>query len=174
MTGLSGAGKTTLAESSRLSLEQQGYAVGLIDGDVYRKTLCSDLGFSRADRVENIRRLGQIGLQLVQSNTITFIAAINPYEESREEIRRLPVTSKTLWVDCRMDVLQKRDTKGLYRRAQLPSGHPDRIDNLTGVNDPFEIPVNYDWKIETSEEEVTISADKLTNLILDVVTGLNR
>jgi adenylylsulfate kinase len=168
MTGLSGAGKTTIAEYARHELQRLGFEVEVIDGDVFRKTLCRDLGFSRADRIENIRRLGRAALERVEKNSITIISAINPYEEGRLQI----ATGKIVWVDCPLDILQSRDTKGLYARAALPEGHPDKIYNLTGVNDPFDIPVHYDLRIDTGVEDAAVSGRKLSSFILDHVRTL--
>jgi adenylylsulfate kinase len=173
MTGLSGAGKSTLADGVCLELRRLGYAVEVIDGDVYRKTLCRDLGFSRADRIENIRRLSEVGWELAKKGVIVLIAAINPYEEGRMAVRQLAAERarsaglvKTVWVDCALEVLAARDTKGLYRRAYLPEGHPDRVNNLTGVNDPFEEPVAYDLRIDTAEGDIESCTQQLVELIV--------
>lgn len=166
MTGLSGAGKTTLAESACARLLASGYAVEVIDGDVYRKSLCADLGFSRADRIENIRRLSLLGWEKVSQGKIVLIAAINPYEEGRVMVRRLSGVVNTVWVDCAMEVLRQRDTKGLYRRAELPEGHPERVGNLTGVNDPYEEPVEYDLRIDTGMQGVEVCTARIVEMIL--------
>lgn len=169
MTGLSGAGKSTLAENVRVSLQQLGHQVEVIDGDVYRRTVCRDLGFTRADRLENIRRLGEIGWGAVLQKKIAILAAINPYEEGRSNLRRQYGAVKTVWIDCPLDILEKRDTKGLYRRAHLPSGHPEKVNNLTGVNDPFDTPGHYDLKIDTGAEDIADSSGRLTAFILDAI-----
>ncbi len=169
MTGLSGAGKSTLAENARISLEQLGHRVEVVDGDVYRRTVCRDLGFTRVDRLENIRRLGEAGWGIVQQKKIAILAAINPYEEGRSNLRRQYGAVKTVWIDCPLEILEERDTKGLYRRAHLPPGHPEKVDNLTGVNDPFDIPVHYDLRIDTGAEDIATSSGRLTAFILDAI-----
>src|SRR5439155_23541254 len=116
---LSGAGKTTLARSVKTSLEKEGLPVEIIDGDNYRKTICKDLGFSREDRMENIRRLGSLADSFVQQQRIAIIAAINPYEEVRRELEQ-KYGARTVWIYCPLKVLIERDTKGLYKRAFLP------------------------------------------------------
>lgn len=146
--GLSGAGKTTLANALYNDLQGRGYRVKVIDGDVYRQTLCKDLGFSRADRIENVSRLGVYAASLREEFDFIFIAAINPYEEGREVVRR-SCSAKLVWIKCEIEVLINRDTKGLYQKALLPDGHPDKIYNLTGLNDVFEIPVAADLVIDT-------------------------
>ena len=169
MTGLSGAGKSTLAEHAMENLRQLGHQAEVVDGDAYRKTVCRDLGFTRADRLENIRRLGEISWKIVQEKKIAILAAINPYEEGRSHLRQQYGIVKTVWIDCPLDILEKRDTKGLYRRAHLPPDHPGKVNNLTGVNDPFDTPVHYDLKIDTDAEDVAASAARLTAFILDAI-----
>lgn len=164
MTGLSGAGKTTLAIKAQQLLQQHSLHIEIIDGDVYRKTLCKDLGFSPEDRRENIRRLGNLAHSYVSNGTIAIVAAINPFEQVRNELKE-KYGAKTVWIKCDLDILLKRDTKGLYRRAQLPDGHPEKIINLSGVNDPYESPVSPDLIIDTSIESENQSADKLYQFI---------
>lgn len=167
MTGLSGAGKTTLSYNIKGELEKRGYKTEVIDGDDYRQTLCKDLGFSRADRIENIRRLGFVGKILARNGVIVILSAINPYEEARRELKENSRQIKTVWIDCDLETLQKRDTKGLYERAFLPDDHPDKLNNLTGVNDPFENPRDADLIIKTDDETARESTAKLLNFILE-------
>ena len=149
LTGLSGAGKTTLAEGVKYLLEKNPLKVVIIDGDVYRKTLCKDLGFSKEDRQENIRRLGAAAFSFKDQADIIMIAAINPFEDTRNELKEKYGT-KTVWIKCNMPVLIERDTKGLYKRALLHDDHPDKLFNLTGVNDTYETPASPDLVIDTS------------------------
>ncbi len=151
LTGLSGAGKTTLAEGAKYLLEKNPLKVVIIDGDVYRKTLCKDLGFSKEDRMENIRRLGIAAFSFKDQADIIMIAAINPFEETRNELKE-KYGSKTVWIKCNIPVLIERDTKGLYKRAFLHDDHPDKLFNLTGVNDTYETPASPDLVIDTSSE----------------------
>jgi adenylylsulfate kinase len=166
LTGLSGAGKSTIADRAKTRLQSLGYAVEVIDGDEYRKSLCKDLGFSKEDRCENIRRLGFVGLKLVQFNVIVILAAINPYEEVRNELKQRSAAVKTVWVHCDVDTLRQRDTKGLYYRAFLDDGHKDKLHNLTGVNDPYEVPSDADLILHTYQETEEESTQKLLDLIL--------
>jgi adenylylsulfate kinase len=119
LTGLSGSGKTTLSDHVKQKLEDRGLRVEIIDGDTYRKTLCSDLGFSKEDRSENIRRLGKAAYSFTGHRDVVIVAAINPFEQVRNELK-LNYGIKTVWINCDIDVLIKRDTKGLYKRALLP------------------------------------------------------
>lgn len=164
--GMSGSGKTTLATSVRRALEAQGVKVEVIDGDEYRKVLCADLGFSKADRNTNIRRLAFVASKLSAHDVVAIICAINPYEDIRQEISATYPNVKTVFIDCDMETLIARDTKGLYKKALLPDGHPDKITNLTGVNDPFERPSRPDLTIESGKEPVVASTEKLAQLIL--------
>lgn len=165
LTGLSGSGKTTIARGVQTLLEQSGYGVEVIDGDEYRKTLCRDLGFSRSDREENIRRLGVVANLLCSHGIVTILSAINPFEPVRQELAAYGTYVRTVWVSCSLSTLVDRDTKGLYSRALLPEGHPDKISNLTGINDPYEAPVNPHLVLHTDKETETDSILKLFNYL---------
>jgi|TARA_Y100000294_G_C8420108_1_gene282431 adenylylsulfate kinase len=156
MTGLSGAGKTTLATNAASRLRKKGFKVEVIDGDEYRDGLCSDLGFSKEDRNTNIRRLGFVGKILARNGVIVIMSAINPYEKIRQEIE-----GKVAYIKCDLDVVIERDTKGLYAKAL--SGE---IENFTGISDPFEEPEFPDLVIDTGEEHLVTSANKLYEFIL--------
>jgi adenylylsulfate kinase len=164
--GLSGSGKTTLAINVKELLRQQHISVEIIDGDEYRKVLCADLGYSKEDRNQNIRRLAFVASKLAQYNIVPIICAINPYEAIRQEVRATYKDVKTVFVDCSMEVLLQRDTKGMYKKAMLPEGHPEKITNLTGVNDPFEVPAAPDLIIRSDKETVAASAQKLAEFIM--------
>jgi adenylylsulfate kinase len=127
--------------------------------------LCKDLGFSKSDRIENIRRLGTLANVLVRNDVIVIMAAINPYESVRQELKAQYENVHTVWIDCNLETLFQRDTKGLYRRAMLPKEHPEKISNLTGVDDPFELPENPDLVIDTQK---TTEADA-TQILLDYI-----
>ena len=164
-TGLSGAGKSTIARSVKKQMEEDGFKVEVIDADIYRPVLCPDLGFSKEDRIENIRRLGFVANLLAKNGVITILAAINPYEATRKELILKGTKVKTIWINCDLETLIKRDTKGLYRKAQLPDGHPDKIYNLTGVNDVYEQPSVPDLIINTEFENIETSVKKVVDFI---------
>lgn len=164
-TGLSGAGKSTIARSVKKQMEEDGCKVEVIDADIYRPVLCPDLGFSKEDRIENIRRLGFVANLLAKNGVITILAAINPYEAIRKELISKGTKVKTIWINCDLETLIKRDTKGLYRKAQLPDGHPDKIYNLTGVNDIYEQPSIPDLIINTEFENIEASVKKVVDFI---------
>ncbi len=148
-----------------------GYKVEVIDGDVYRSHICSDLGFSKADRMENIRRLGFIGLTLARQGVIAILAAINPYEEARAALHKESPLVKTVYLSCSLDALSKNDTKGLYKRALLPRDHPDHLDNFTGISAPYEPPPTADLVLHTHEETEDTSLQKLLTFIFEQINS---
>ena len=164
---MSGAGKTTLTYNVKSRLIREGHHVEVIDGDEYRKMLCTDLGFSKKDRCENIRRLAFVASKLSAHGIITIISAINPYEEVRAEVAKLYQHVKTVFIDCEVDELIHRDTKGLYARALLPEGHPEKLGNLTGINDAFDRPAKPDLYINSGEQAVRESTEVLYNFIVN-------
>ena len=147
-TGLSGAGKTTLSNALLEWGNQHHVKIKLIDGDVYRQTLCKDLGFSKADRLENVSRLGAYAASVAADYDYIFIAAINPYEEGRNNLKA-KYGAHLIWLKCSLQALITRDPKGLYRKALLPDSHPEKIHNLTGLNDTFEEPQQADLTLDT-------------------------
>jgi len=165
-TGLSGSGKTTLAENVRQLLIEKSYKVEIIDGDVYRKTICKDLGFSKEDRCENVRRLFNVGQNFISEDTIVLMSVINPYESLRNELRTHEFV-RTVFLDCSLQNLIKRDPKGLYKKALLPDNDVNKISNFTGISDAFEVPENADLVLKTDIETVLFSTHKLYNFILD-------
>jgi len=171
LTGLSGSGKSTIAIGVKKLLESNGFHVEVIDGDIYRKKLCPDLGFSKEDRHENIRRLGFVSNKFAENGIISILAAINPYEEIRKELSLYGPHVKTVWIDCNLDLLVKRDTKQLYKKAMLPDNHPDKIKNLTGVNDPYEAPENPGLTINTGIESEETSIRILFDYIMQNIKG---
>jgi adenylylsulfate kinase len=168
MTGLSGAGKSTLAERLLSKLSAMNIAAEVIDGDVYRKTINTDLSFSAGDRRENIQRLCRIADDKNRQDIIAIVAAINPFEDLRVELVK-QYDAKIIWVNCSLSVLTKRDTKGLYRKALLPVDHPDKLWNLTGVNDPYEIPVHVDLVIDTSENSIEECSEQFFNYVSNFI-----
>jgi len=170
MTGMSGAGKSTLANAAAERLRKRGIPTEIIDGDEYRAGLCSDLGFSKEDRNTNIRRLGFVGKVLARNNVVSIIAAINPYDSIRQELSKIHNNSTLVFVNCDLEELKDRDTKGLYHKALLPDDHPDKIYNFTGISDPFEAPSDADLIINTQHESVDRSAKKLEKFVLDNIS----
>ncbi len=169
--GLSGSGKTTLARKAKEYFDGKRVNIEIIDGDEYRKFLCSDLGFTRPDRHANIRRLAFVADKLSQYNVIPIICAINPYEEIRREVATIYKEVQTIYIKCSLAELFRRDTKGLYARTLLPEGDPQRLQNLSGVSDPFEVPSRPDLIIETDNETVPESSKKLIRYIESILAN---
>ncbi|MBS1647034.1 MAG: adenylyl-sulfate kinase [Bacteroidetes bacterium] len=173
--GMSGAGKSTLAQLVKSRLSKQNIAVEVLDADDYRKNIIKELGFSKADRGENIRRLAFVANKFSQHHIVAIVCAINPYEEVRQEMKEKYPHSKTIFITCNIKELIKRDTKGLYQKAYLPDTHPEKIHNLTGVNDPFEPPTYPDLEIHSDAETAEESAKKVSDFIqIHYATNLRK
>ncbi|MFC4231339.1 adenylyl-sulfate kinase [Parasediminibacterium paludis] len=165
-TGLSGAGKTTLAVSIKQALALVQLSVEIIDGDVYRQTLCKDLGFSKHDRIENLRRLGEVAINIAPLYDIVIVAAISPFEAARQVLVQ-NTGAYVVWIQCELEILTDRDTKGLYRKAYLPNNHPEKIANLTGVNDVYEAPLQAHLIVNTSYSSVEESTAIICKYLLN-------
>jgi adenylylsulfate kinase len=165
LTGLSGAGKSTLALALCEKLVDYNYQVEVIDGDAYRHTLNKDLGFSEADRRENIRRLMLLAEQKKQQGFIVLLAAINPFEDQRLQLAAA-TGALTIYIHCALPVLIERDTKGLYKRALLPDMHTDKLTNLTGVNARYDVPAQPDFIVDTAAESIEEAAKRLCCFVL--------
>ena len=171
LTGMPGAGKSTIANMVKRMLLEKGFRTEVLDGDIVRKKLWPDLGFSKEERHENIRRLGFIANLLATNHVIAILAAINPYETIRKELASYGEHVKTVWINCDIATLVKRDPKQLYKKALLPDTHPDKIKNLTGINDPYEAPDHPDLVIDTSCELEEQSAASLYNFISEYLAS---
>jgi adenylylsulfate kinase len=162
-TGLSGAGKTTVSKLVEEELRRRGCKVEVLDGDVVRTNLSKGLGFSKEDRDINIRRIGFVCHILSRNGVAALAAAISPYSEIRDENRALIGEFVEVFCKCPLDVLVKRDIKGLYQKAL--SGE---IKNFTGVSDPYEEPtmpeVVCSTDVETPEESAAKVIAKLEEL----------
>jgi len=173
LTGLSGAGKTTIARRAQALLRTMNIATEVVDGDEYRKSICRDLDFSKHGRMENIYRLGTICNLLSKNSIVSILSAINPYEASREQVSSYGSHVKTVWINCSLDTLCQRDTKGLYKKALLPDNDPQKLHNLTGVNDPYEIPGEPDLIIDTTIETEGESTAQLVEFIIESIRTLD-
>src|SRR5467141_3771436 len=160
LTGLSGAGKTTLAARLAAELSVRGVNVEVLDGDEVRTNLSKGLGFSKEDRDTNIRRIGYVCRLLSRNGVGTLSAAISPYRAVRDEVR-LAIESEEIqfievFVKCPIAVLAERDVKGLYKKALA-----GEIQGFTGVSDPYEEPIAPDVIVETDRESVEFSIGKI-------------
>jgi len=155
-TGLSGAGKSTLANLVAEELRTRGHRVEILDGDEVRTNLSKGLGFSKEDRDTNIRRIGYVCNLLARNGVIAISAAISPYREVRDEVRRLHGKFFEVYMKCSIEKLSERDVKGLYKKALA-----GEIKNFTGVSDPYEEPLNPEVIIDSGAEQVEHSLQKL-------------
>src|SRR5712691_10104139 len=159
-TGLSGAGKTTLARFVEQELRARGLPVEVLDGDEVRTNLSKGLGFSKEDRDTNIRRIGYVCRLLSRNGVAAISAAISPYREVRDEVRRLIEADGAefieVFVTCPIEVLAERDVKGLYKKALA-----GELKGFTGVSDPYEEPLAPDVVVETDRESVEFSLEKI-------------
>lgn len=146
-TGLSGAGKTTLADLLAPKLEAYGLCVEKLDGDVVRTHLSKGLGFSKEDRDTNIRRIGWVSALGTRLGGTMLVSAISPYRKARQEARAMTESFFEVHVHCTLDTLVQRDPKGLYAKAIAGD-----IPNFTGVSDPYEAPENAEVVVNTAEE----------------------
>jgi adenylylsulfate kinase len=162
-TGLSGAGKTTIAELVRPELEARGRKVEWLDGDEVREHLSKGLGFSKEDRDANIDRIGWVASRLTRHGAAVIVSAISPYEETRRKARAMVEEHGAfveVFVDASVEECARRDVKGLYEKALR-----GEIPNFTGVSDPYEPPANPEIRIDSETEDPEESAQRIVELL---------
>lgn len=161
-TGLSGSGKSTVAIALERALQERGKLCRILDGDNIRTGINANLGFTEADRIENIRRIAEVSRLFVDTGIITIAAFISPSEEMRHLARRIigPEDFKEIYISTPLSVCEQRDVKGLYAKARK-----GLIQNFTGVSAPFEPPQNPSLTIDTSTEDLQTSVSRLLALI---------
>jgi adenylyl-sulfate kinase len=161
LTGLPRSGKSTIAGLVAGRLRARGIqSVEVLDGDLVREGLCRDLGFSREDRTENIRRIAFVSKLLTRNGVAVIVAAISPYREDRELAREEIQSFVEIWCRASVDACASRDYKGLYEKARR-----GEITNLTGVNDPYEEPEDADLVLDTENDTPEQSADQVMALL---------
>ena len=159
-TGLSGAGKSTLSAILERELRERGHRVEVLDGDVIRTNLSKGLGFSKEDRDTNIRRIGWVCEVLTRNDVVAIAAAISPYRAVREEVREKIGRFVEVFVEVSLEEAIARDVKGLYKKALA-----GEIKGFTGVDDPYEPPVNPDVTVHTDRETPEESAVKILDVL---------
>jgi adenylylsulfate kinase len=155
-TGLSGSGKTTIAEIVERELKERERPVEVLDGDIVRTNLSKGLSFSRDDRNINVLRIGFVANLLTRNGVGVIVSAISPYKEARDQVRRRIVDFVEVFVDAPLEVCADRDVKGLYQKA-----FAGEIKQFTGVSDPYEPPNAPDLTLKTDEESPEESAQKV-------------
>jgi bifunctional enzyme CysN/CysC len=165
LTGLSGAGKSTIAEAACTELLVRGMRVQVLDADLLRKHLNRDLGFSKEDRDENVRRIGFVADLLVRHGIIVLVAAISPYRAAREEARQAIGNFVEVYVNAPLSVCEARDPKGLYKKVRA-----GKIHSFTGIDDPYEEPLLPDIRLNTHELSLKESVSLLLEMIRSRIT----
>lgn len=162
-TGLSGAGKSTLAHAIEEQLYQKGFHTFVLDGDNVRHGLCGDLGFSDVDRVENIRRIGEVSKLFVEAGVLVLTAFISPFRADRDKVRALlnPNDFIEIYCQCPLSVCEDRDVKGLYKRAR--SGE---IKGFTGISSPYEEPEHPELVIDTNVMDLEQSVQAVLDFLV--------
>ena len=163
MTGLSGSGKSTIANAVELELANKGYHTYLLDGDNIRHGLNKDLGFTDADRIENIRRIGEVSKLMADAGLIVITAFISPFQSERNMVREMMKKGEfvEIFVDTPLEVAEERDVKGLYAKAR--SG---KLNNFTGIDSPYEKPPNPEIRIDTTKTDIDQAASLIVNYYL--------
>jgi adenylylsulfate kinase len=156
LTGLSGAGKSTICQVVEQKLRFIGCKVEVLDGDQVRQSLTKGLGFSKEDRQENIRRVSFVAHLLTRNDVIVLVPLIAPYREMREEMRCLIGNFIEVYVNAPLAACEQRDVKGLYKQARL-----GKIQQFTGIDDPYEVPLYPDVECDTVQESIAESANKV-------------
>ncbi len=162
-TGLSGSGKSALTNRLSETIKSRGLPVEILDGDVIRRSLSKGLGFSKEGRDENIRRVGHVCSYLTATNRVAIAACISPYAEIRDMNRDLIGNFVEVYCKCSLKICAERDPKGLYAKA-----FAGEIKGFTGVDDPYEEPVNAEVIVETDKEEIEVSLGKIIEKLEDL------
>jgi adenylylsulfate kinase len=156
--GVPGAGKTSLSRETGARLRADGWPVEVLDGDEVRRMFSPELGFARKDRELHARRVSYVSRMLARNGVAVLVAMITPYETSRQAARAEVGTTRftEVWLSCPLEICQRRDPKGIYRQSEQ-----GLVKRMTGVDDPFEEPLNPDLVLDTSSDTVAVSAQKL-------------
>lgn len=163
-TGFSGSGKSTVAGALESALHQQGVHTYLLDGDNVRHGLCKDLSFSDEDRVENIRRVGELSKLMIDAGLVVLTAFISPFQAERDMVRKLVSDGEFIevFLDTPLDVCEQRDPKGLYKKARA-----GEIKHFTGIDSDYQVPVSPEIRIDTSANSLEQSVQQLVAYLKD-------
>lgn len=163
LTGLSGSGKSTLAGKVEEKLFELGIKTYLLDGDNVRHGLNSNVDFSDEGRKENIRRIGEVAKLFVDAGTVVLTAFISPFRTDRDRVRSIMETGEfvEIFVNCPIEICEQRDVKGLYKKARA-----GEIKDFTGINSPFEAPLQPELEIKTNEMNVDEAVNAITDYLI--------
>ena len=166
MTGLSGSGKSTIANAVEQQFAEKGFHTFLLDGDNIRHGLNKDLGFTEADRIENIRRIGEVSKLMTDAGLIVVTAFISPFESERNMVREMVDDGEfvEIFIDTQLQVAETRDVKGLYAKARA-----GELKNFTGIDSPYEAPVKPEIIIDTSELSVERAAKVIVEYYINLI-----
>lgn len=161
-TGLSGSGKSTIANIVEYKLNKKGVKTFTLDGDNIRKKINKDLTFTPDDRTENIRRIAELANLMVEAGIVTLAAFVSPYKKDRDKVRSIvkDINFIEIFVNTSIEECERRDVKGLYKKARA-----GEIENFTGISAPYEAPENHDIEIKTEIESVEVAAQRIVDYI---------
>ena len=162
-TGFSGAGKSTIATALTKELKSQGYGIEVLDGDEIRENLTKGLGFSKEDRDLNIRRIGFVAKLLARNGVVVLVPVISPYRAIRDEMREQIGHFVEVFVNAPIEVCEKRDVKGLYKKVRA-----GEIKQFTGIDDPYEPPLDPEIECRTDLEELEERVAKIINKLREL------
>ncbi|WP_041660469.1 adenylyl-sulfate kinase [Arcobacter nitrofigilis] len=161
-TGLSGSGKSTIANVLEVKLYKMGIKTYLLDGDNIRHGLNRDLGFSKKDRTENIRRISEVAKLFVDSGSIVLTAFISPFQRDRELARKLVKEDEfiEIFIDTSLEICEQRDPKGLYKKVK-----EGKIKDFTGIDSPYEVPINSEIHLKTNELTIEQASEEVISYL---------
>ena len=161
-TGLSGAGKSSLAHAVEARLHALGCQTYVLDGDNVRHGLCGDLGFSAIDRSENIRRIGEVAKLMIEAGVISLVAFISPFRIDRDRVRGMMAEGEfiEIYCCCDLDICEARDVKGLYKRARA-----GEVKDFTGISSPYEPPLSADLVVDTAGQALEVCVSQVLDYL---------
>lgn len=160
LTGLSGAGKTSIAERLTAELRRRGLRVELLAGSEFRQNLSQGLGFSREDRIANVRRVGYVAKLLARNGVAVVTTTVSPYREARDECRRMIGSFVEVFVDCPLEVCEQREPDGLYTRARR-----GELTGVAGVDEPYEAPLAPEVVLRSEHESADVLTEQLVRAL---------
>jgi len=167
LTGLSGSGKSTVAQGLEKALFKKGFFVQVLDGDNIRTGICNNLGFTEEDRLENIRRISEVAKLFIQAGVITICSFVSPTQKIRKVAQDIIGNHDHIgvFIDTPIEICEKRDVKGLYKKARA-----GEIKNFTGIDAPFEVPTNPNLIVKTENQSIEESVQQVLDFVLPIIT----